>query len=685
VIVAFALLEAIFGVRQPLTLQIGRALLAVFLVPLAAWLPRIPEKIRPHAYAVVGAVIAVGITLHAWDTGGSQGQAFLFLVFAGLIVGLLFLNHPAVVGFTGIVSLACVQLLLTRENQSDFAVAVWLTSSLSTTVFAVIACVLHQRVHRADVERVRESERMLGTLLHSLPVAVLVTDETGVPLYSNPLAKNLLGNDVVCSPAPLTTLGSARVLGSDQPYPPERAPVVRALHGEANTVADMQIVTGEQTVPVQVHASPIKDAAGRLTYVVATFTDLSQRLQAEAELQAAQKRESDSRTQLSMADRMSSLGTLAAGVVHEINNPLAFVIANLQFAADTLTPQTHGEDVCAAIADAHHGANRVRDIVRDLKLFSRADDTTPGPVDVEAIVRSALNMAWNELRHRARLVTHFEKVPAVLGSESKLGQVFLNLIINAVQALPEREASLNQIVVRVTNEAGERVRIEVEDNGAGMTPDVQLRIFEPFYTTKPRGIGTGLGLAICHGIVTQHKGEILLSSRPGKGSTFTITLPATTVSTDQHTAVASTGRVRTTQVPRSRIVVLDDEPLICSMFVRSLKHEHEVKSFTNGHAAVEWFRAGNTCDVVFCDLMMPTMSGMDFYAELKRTNPELLSRIVFMTGGAFTSAANDFLAGVSNQTIGKPCEKDAIAGAIDRVAGVALTREQKREGWDSFS
>jgi len=378
--------------------------------------------------------------------------------------------------------------------------------------------------------------------------------------------------------------------------------------------------------------------------------------------------------QLLISERMASVGTLAAGVAHEINNPLAILMANLDFALNELgmaLEQGRASDRTAEAAslesllsrivevkepleDAREATNRVREIVRDIKIFSRlGDEEQRGPVDVRRVMESSLRMAWNEIRHRAHLVKDFEEVPAVAGNESRLGQVFLNLVVNAAQAIPEGRFDANaiRIVVRPHNE--ERVLVAVGDTGQGIAPENMPRIFDPFFTTKPVGVGTGIGLAICHRIVTSLGGEIRVESEIGKGTTFQILLPvARTKAVLQVTpAVAELGPPR-----RGRILIIDDEPLLGAAVRRMLAAEHDTDIVTAASEALARIARGDRFDVILCDLMMPQMTGMDFYEALTRAAPEQVMRLVFMTGGAFTPASREFLDRVPNARIEKPFE-----------------------------
>ncbi len=260
------------------------------------------------------------------------------------------------------------------------------------------------------------------------------------------------------------------------------------------------------------------------------------------ELEAANTRLADSLTQLKatqaqllLADRLASVGQLAAGVGHEINNPLAYVISNLHFIHKEML-RTKGapasqelEELLTAIADAREGAERVRLIVQDLKLLSRPDESASGPVDVGAVLRRTTKLASHEIRRRARLVEEVGELPLVQGRGAGWGQVFLNLLINAAHAIPEGQAEGHEIRVKAWCEPPERVVVEVSDTGRGIAPEHLGRIFEPFFTTKPVGEGTGLGLAVCHGILQAHGGEIQVESEPGRGATFRVVLKAVRV------------------------------------------------------------------------------------------------------------------------------------------------------------
>ena len=373
--------------------------------------------------------------------------------------------------------------------------------------------------------------------------------------------------------------------------------------------------------------------------------------------------------QLEMASRMVSVGTLAAGVAHEINNPLAYVIANINTARDEIrtlsggSPSGRMRELEEMLDDALEGSDRVRQIVRSLKTFSRVDDERLVSVEIRPIIELSINMAFNEIRHRARLVKDFGPTPIINADEARLGQVIINLLVNAAQAIPEGAAETHEIrIITSTDEAGSAV-IEVRDTGPGMTAEVRERIFDPFFTTKPVGVGTGLGLSICHNIVTGMKGRISVTSEPGHGARFRVTLPPA-----PNQRLAEPDRLaefKPSQGGRATILVVDDEPAVGLAFRRVLAN-HQVTVVTKGSEVLELLASGRRFDVIFSDLMMPEMTGMDLFDEMRRVYPKDAGRMVFVSGGAFTPNASDFLDRVSNERLEKPFQPDELRALVQR-------------------
>jgi PAS domain S-box-containing protein len=371
--------------------------------------------------------------------------------------------------------------------------------------------------------------------------------------------------------------------------------------------------------------------------------------------------------QLVQADRLAALGTMAAGVAHEINNPLAYVMLNLEWIQRKLPGVAQDpsivEGLVAMLEEARHGAQRVSTIVRELRSFSRADGETRRPVDLAEVAEGAIKITGHEIRHRARVLTSFEPVRPVWANEARLEQVVINLLMNAAQAVPETRSEENEIRVTVRELADGRAVLEVSDNGEGIPMDVQSRIFDPFFTTKPVGVGTGLGLSICHGIVTSLGGQIAVYSEPGRGATFRVVLPTTDLHDEQSSTTMSEPPPSGDRA-RARVLVVDDEQPVANTMRELLAVHHEVVVATSGREALALIRSGADFDVIFCDLMMPGMSGVDLYHQLRQQRPGLERKMVFMTGGAFTTRAAEFLTTVDNRRIEKPFS----LGLLERIA-----------------
>ncbi|SES89056.1 ATP-binding protein [Stigmatella erecta] len=476
-----------------------------------------------------------------------------------------------------------------------------------------------------------------GTLFVGLSLARMRREQQQQRQQSALVALLLLGVGV----------GGASVRGSRGALPPQGPPEQGGGPGEGSVVLMRQQLEAQQALLVS---------------------------QGQA-LRAAQD-------QLIVADRRTTLGTLSAGVAHEINNPLAYITANIQFSLqemqrlvkEGLPEDAAGEapedweEVFNALSEANDGCSRVQHIVLSLKAFSCGDDDKREPTELAPVLTAAMNMARNEIRHRARLVHDFQAVPPVDGNEVRLSQVFLNLLINASHAIEPGLVEQNEI--RVATRLGEdgRVRVSISDTGKGMGPEVLGRLFTPFFTTKPVGKGTGLGLSVCQGIVNSLGGAIEVQSQPGQGSTFTVVLPLS-VSVLREALDEAPAQP---QVKRSRILVVDDELHVGSALRRALGREHEVLVAQGAREALARVLQGACFDVILCDVMMPEMNGMELLSELERTRPSQADTLLFLTGGAFTEASSSFLEQYPERVLRKPIDMDVLREALRvRIEGAA--------------
>jgi PAS domain S-box-containing protein len=381
---------------------------------------------------------------------------------------------------------------------------------------AALSLALEQRTDNALRVRtettLRRTQAGVHLLLEAFPDPVMVHVGDGVLQSVNPALVHYLGYP-----------DAAQLVGRhvlDLVRPEDRGAaqlhLEQALEGQRSARAvEMPLVRrdGQVVVADLVTLAVVIDGAPARVTVARDFTE-RKRTQA----------------QLMLTDRMASMGLLAAGIAHELNNPLAYVLSNLDYLHATVAPRprplTHDELVeCQQVLDdAREGAERMRQIVRQLRVFSRVEDGKEEPVDVHRVLDSVTQMAASTVRARAKLVKQYGQVPPVKGNEGKLFQVFLNLVINAAHAIDEGQSESNEIRLITYLEEGDRVVVMVRDTGHGIPPEHLRRIFDPFFTTKAAGLGTGLGLSISDTIVNALGGHISVESSVGAGTTFRVTL-----------------------------------------------------------------------------------------------------------------------------------------------------------------
>ncbi len=499
-----------------------------------------------------------------------------------------------------------------------------------------------------EQKRAEEELRRLALIFENLYDGVVTTDSEGRIVDWNASAERMFGHP------------RSEVLGKTLASvlrPSEAAPlgdaILKKISKEGRWTGELEFLRPDGT-PGFCEAAmvPLKDATGKQLGFVATHRDISERKKLQA--------------QLMLAERLASVGTLAAGVAHEINNPLAYISANLEFLLtelehnDATTPERI-QELMPSLRESLEGARRIAIIVRDLKTFSRGStEAGDGPVNVQKAVELACKMASNIIRHRARLVLDFAQVAAVEGNEGRLCQVFLNLLVNAAESLPESSPGDAEIRVTVRPQ-GDLVAIRFQDSGMGMSPETLARIFDPFFTTKPVGVGTGLGLSICHGIVSSFGGRIQVESEQGKGSTFTVLLR-------QHHGVPNLTPAPVTKAPetsRRRVLVIDDELNVTLALQRVLGLSHDVAAVNSAREGLKLLESGERYDIILLDVMMPEMSGVELHTLLQRRLPDQAARVVFMTGGAFAPRTRNQLDQVANAKLTKPLDIAKVLSLVD--------------------
>jgi PAS domain S-box-containing protein len=507
----------------------------------------------------------------------------------------------------------------------------------------------NRREHRTVLEALRQSEQLFRRMVETSHEGIWLLDADDRTIYLNRRMAGMLGLE---PQAAVNTSIFDFVNG-------ESGAAIEAYLRRRRGRTELQEVrltrADGSELWVLIAASPMSEDDGTYTGHVAFVTDVTEQRKIQQ--------------QLMVSDRMASVGILAAGVAHEINSPLAAVIANLDLIRERLASAGEAaipaSELAPGLENAREAADQVRQIARDLKLLSRSEDGDREAVDVREVLESALRIAWNQIRHRARLRRELRPVPPVAANASRLGQVFLNLLVNAAQAIPGGRADDHEIRVATGSAPDGRVEVRITDTGGGIPADVRERVFEPFFTTKAVGSGTGLGLAICHRIVTGLGGEIDFESAAGR-TEFRVRLPAA-----PEGAVAA-GPARpppprpAEPVPRGRLLVVDDDPMIGDVLARLLEADHDVTVLRSARAASARIAAGERFDVILCDLMMPDRTGMDLHEELARAAPDQAERIVFLTGGAFTPRAQAFLEAVPNSRIDKPFDVREVRELVRR-------------------
>jgi PAS domain S-box-containing protein len=537
-------------------------------------------------------------------------------------------------------------------------------------LFLAIVSLTSLLVAAARAERSRATARLelLATAVRSVREGVVISElRPGQPLrmvFANAFFRELVGwrLEELVGRSPGELCGAA-------PGDERRRLLEEALREGESFQGEVVLLRQDGTrMSSEMQLSPVRDGEGRVTHFVATYRDTTAQKQLQAKMVAT--------------ERMAAMGMLAAGVGHEINNPLAYLTLCLDEARQALGRGAAGLDEARArLVCAREGAERIRVLTRDLKVFSRDGGEERAMLDLNAVVVPALRMAAHEVRPRARLVEEFGQPPKVMGSEARLSQVMLNLLVNALQAIPEGDPARHEVRVRTGQDEAGRAFVEVSDTGCGMSPSVQGRIFEPFFTTKAAHEGTGLGLPICQQIIQAHGGELRVRSEEGRGSVFTVLLPPAPVQVAAVPRAAEALRAAAlplapvapapARVPaaqaatrRGRILIIDDEPRLGQSMRMLLEPSHDVVVTTRGSEALGWVAQGQRFDLVLCDLQMPEMTGVDVYTHLSERAPELARRLIFISGGAYTQATNDFVRTVSNRVLEKPVRPDHLLATI---------------------
>jgi signal transduction histidine kinase len=494
---------------------------------------------------------------------------------------------------------------------------------------------------------------LIATIADELPAGVWVaTVPDGRFAYSNRAFEEVMGM------GPVTDVGAGEYAApygiytrEGSLYPEDRLPFVRAVQAQTTVVVDDLVIHRHdgRRVYVRAFAKPLFDEHNRMTHVAIAFFDIT--------------REAEAQAKLAQAERLASIGMLAAGIADEVNDPLSYLVGSL----DLITRETSAEMLATdarlrlideRVRDARQGAELVRSIVGDLKAFARVKDARPSAVDVRAAIEAALRLAQVEIRPRARVTRDLRPVPVVWGEEGHVGQLFLNLLVHVARAIVDGDPERDEIRVTTRTDSQGWIEVEMTDTGPEATPD-------PARAAKPEADGAGLGLVMCQSLAADLGGRIEVRGEPGKGGTMRVLLPPAS----QRTAPSPVpqGSRGTPARKRATVLVVDDEPLILKVVAQILGVEHDVTCESSASAALERFRNGQRFDVVLCDLMMPQLTGIDLYDALLEIAPKQAQTMLFLTGGAFTARAQAFLDRVPNAAIEKPFNQATLVSRVRQL------------------
>ncbi|HEU5074566.1 MAG TPA: response regulator, partial [Polyangiaceae bacterium] len=525
-------------------------------------------------------------------------------------------------------------------------------------------------------KRLRERERWYASALSSMADAVIAVDLSGTVTFMNPAAEGLTG---VTASAGIgrPARDVMRLLPSGAAVRDE-SPLERALAEQgAAPLGDAAIETsGSARTITSDGARPLLED-GEVRGAVMVFRDVTE----ERKMQA----------QLELSDRLSSLATMAAGVAHEVNNALTVVVPNAVYIANELenlsaelrsAPPATAEvlrrldELVEVQGELRTAADSIGDTMRALKAFSRPTLPASGEADVRRAIQWAVRSTGQALPDRARFSVDAGELPPVKGDEARLGQALAQLLTHATYAVSRQQAGQSEVAITAYEDGQDCVAIEIRDAGPTLPREMREHVFEPFFADPASSSGRGIGLAICHGIVRSLGGEIALDSVEGKGNTFRIRLPRA----EHRPARTVEPQSLPVRARRARILAVDDQAAVLRIVERMLR-EHDVVCVESAREALDRIERGETFDLIFSDVMMPGMSGLDFYEALLSRDPALARQVVFISGGAVTERAEAFLRSVPNSVITKPFTMASLLRKVeDCLDGRELGRRHVAEG-----
>jgi C4-dicarboxylate-specific signal transduction histidine kinase len=532
-----------------------------------------------------------------------------------------------------------------------------------------------------QVETVGSGRAALAAL-ESQPVDVIVTETrmpemTGLELLTTLRVRALSTPVIMLSSVARTSdmlsaihHGAFDYVVRDQAIEPLRMALLRAMHHvhlmreNARQAAELERLSGEFDRRLRERTAELEGTNARL---------MAERAQIESDL----TRVSQSQEQLVQVEKMASIGLLTAGIAHEINNPLAFIVPDFELIECWLESARKGgtcervpslDELARIVTECRGGIDRISRLVRQLRIFSHPGRPHLGPVDVGAVVRSVVALVDREIAGRADVVVRGGEECIARGNDDQLRQVLLNLLINSSQSISEIGRGRIDVVVDRGDAA---VTIRVSDNGCGVAPENVRRIFDPFFTTKPIGCGTGLGLSISRDLIKKMDGSITLESQLGRGTVVTVILRRWRDGRNRGDMVdflrTPTPDLVTPNVGRRlSIIIIEDEAALLAPLRRMLAAYHDIITFSDSRDGMRCLMERQPPDVIICDLNMPGVGGIELYGEVTRVRPFLARRFLFLTGAISDEAAG--LMSEGRLILEKPVHREALINAIEAIA-----------------
>jgi signal transduction histidine kinase/CheY-like chemotaxis protein len=505
-------------------------------------------------------------------------------------------------------------------------------------------------VQRAD-RKWRQAEAELLSVLDSVQAGIILFDPSGHVRFSNAQLAQLFGSDARIF-AKLEGVEDLEQLVAQRFRNPEAllAPWMSFAEGKGEPGNDeLEIMRPARRV-LERFFRPVLDFRGHPLGWLEVYSDVTGDRQIQSKLLQTEK--------------MAALGHLVSGIAHELNNPLTAIMGYGQLLlGHGLMPAQHSE-----AKKIYQEAERARRIVKNLLYFGRENKPERTRVDINEIVERTLALRSYELKVENIMVECdlAADLPETMADPYQLQQVVLNLIVNAEQALLEGRGQ-GEVKIQTYRTAGNKISLEVSDDGPGIPREIASRIFDPFFTTKPSGVGTGLGLSIVYGIVQQHGGEVTFESQPGAGAKFVVELPITAIPIEQRTAARPESAARSGTTAAGRILVVEDEPTVAQLIVDVLREEgHRIEAVLDSQEGLTRL-SRRRYDLIICDLRMPRLDGQAFYEALVRARSPLRNRIIFITGDTLAPRTQEFLEPRGLPYLAKPFLVEELKLAVNRM------------------